>query len=344
MNSRLNQIYGLLLLAKTQISNKNNAIYEFMSNPYQNTLLDDDFLNNWGNKIFKPGDILWEGKPDEKERSIYWLEGNHDMGLGVGGYGTGLGSMSLFVFLATIVLCFVGLDFYVGDGLSLFSYCLLFAFFAVAVIPDLYLDYSFRQTRYAITDSQVFFRLLHWGKPKIFVLNWEEVHRLTWEEYKNGRGTLYFMCHEKPDFYTHSFSTGDPRMHVTFELVPEVRQVFQKLEKLRKAKYVKKEIVPLKIESKSEIKSFAKKVSIFQGFVSIYLLFFGCHGIVSNSLFENYTVVLLYFMTWVVILISQLLLRIEKEKIDRFYLMRILVWTGLFLTIFLLSAYLNSSK
>ena len=54
------------------------------------------------------------------------------------------------------------------------------------------------------------------------------------EEFKNGKGTIYFMPRQDATFTTYDFNGGNKRFHPTFEAQRDVSYLFEKLETYRR--------------------------------------------------------------------------------------------------------------
>jgi hypothetical protein len=85
--------------------------------------------------------------------------------------------------------------------------------------------------RYAISNQRVFFQFLNQPVPNLHWLEFTELEKVIWEEFVDKKGVLHFI--PKPGVPIH-FETYDlikrvKRFDPTFELLPEVMQVFEKL-------------------------------------------------------------------------------------------------------------------
>lgn len=81
-----------------------------------------------------------------------------------------------------------------------------------------------RAIRYGVSDQRAFFQLWEWGRKKLYIINLDEVMQVTYQEFDDKAGVLYFfpMPNKSFNFSTYDLSSREKRFQPTFEMVPEV--------------------------------------------------------------------------------------------------------------------------
>lgn len=169
--------------------------------------------------------IEWEGRPWSSSRIAE---------PGAGGHYQAPKSASLNIltlaFAATLVGCYkfyndenwIGLALTLAIGISLM------------VIPEVMMNESRKRTKYAFTKDRVFFQLWRWGKKSIHFIDLADLAQISYQEYEDKGGMIHFLSKEPLGFYTYDFIEGSRRFHPTFEMIPNVVEVQEKLEAFRK--------------------------------------------------------------------------------------------------------------
>ena len=94
-----------------------------------------------------------------------------------------------------------------------------------------FFDKRFGVFQYAFTDKKVLIKNTRWLWPKIHSISFSAIHRMTYEYYEDGSGTIYFMTVNPPGFKTHNLENAKDRFYPTFEHIPDVQVVFEQLYK-----------------------------------------------------------------------------------------------------------------
>ncbi len=186
-------------------------------------ILDSDFNQLIQEQHFQMEGIEWEGKPMYKF-SIALLEsgGYFDVMAGPSGLiGFLLGGIAVagFVFYNKGSWVGVALSIVVGTGIIIF--------------PDIVKNIRRKNTRYAFTKNRLFFKLWWWGKESVHYIDLADIGKISYQEYEDKSGTIHFMSNKAFDFYTYDFLTGRRRDYPSFEMVPNVIELRDKLEKFR---------------------------------------------------------------------------------------------------------------
>lgn len=177
-------------------------------------------------------EIEWEGSPKPKF-SITFLEmgGYHDIP-------TGPTSILGFVFAGTFGGCY---KFY-NDGNWIGFFLILILGISIIVIPDIIKNKRKTNTKYAFTKDKIFFQLWHWGKKSTHFIDLADVGQINYEEYEDKSGTIHFLSKKPFDFFTYDFVLGNRRFHPTFEMIPNVVELQQRLESLRNDRIKRKAV------------------------------------------------------------------------------------------------------
>ncbi len=92
---------------------------------------------------------------------------------------------------------------------------------------------SMKNTRYHITKNRLFFELWKDKKKEIHFINYEDIHNMSYEAFENKSGTIFFFLKKPSKFSTEDFKSDDERDHPTFESIPEVEMVMDKIKQLK---------------------------------------------------------------------------------------------------------------
>ena len=187
-------------------------------------LLDDDFNRQIQEYLLEKEGIEWEGNPVPKF-SITLLElGGH--------YDVMTGPTSIFGFILAGML-FACYTFYsAGNWIGIIL--TLIIGIAIILIPDFIKNERKKNTKYAFSKNRVFFQLWRWGKKSVHFIDLADVAQINHQEYEDKSGVLHFLPKKPFDFYTYDFIAGNRRFYPTFEMIPDVLKLQEKLEILRK--------------------------------------------------------------------------------------------------------------
>lgn len=187
-----------------------------------NTVQPDQILDtHFGNSIqeyLKEGETLvWEGQPNPIFRmALLEVEGYHDVNTGhvnIPGYVMGAMLFFSFIFYHDKEWISLGITFIIG--------------LPIIILPDILMHARKKNTKYAISQHRIFFQLWRWGKKSVHIINFSEINRITYVDYEDNNGVLYFILNNPPGFLTHDFITGQKRFHPTFEMIPNVSNLYQ---------------------------------------------------------------------------------------------------------------------
>jgi hypothetical protein len=146
-------------------------------------------------------------------------------------------SWTTLFFILLVAGIILSYNYYTGSKWLHFQIVAFLTLF-IALVPDIIKNYRKRQTAYAVTNKRVFFQLWSWGWSKLHVLPLQDIKLIRYEEYKEKEGTIYFILHEQPKFKTRDFFSGARRHFPTFELVPKVHELTNKLKALKAKRLV----------------------------------------------------------------------------------------------------------
>jgi hypothetical protein len=79
---------------------------------------------------------------------------------------------------------------------------------------------------YAFTKEKILIKSTRWIFPKVYSIHFNKIHKITYEYYPDGSGTIYFMTVNKPEFKSHDLQKGSDRFYPTFEYIPRVDEVY----------------------------------------------------------------------------------------------------------------------
>jgi len=105
--------------------------------------------------------------------------------------------------------------------------------FTTIVLPNILQNRRRNKTKYAFTAEKVIFKLAYLTTEKIHILNFNEIAQLKVQFYKDNSGVIYFIPKKPVEFYTKDFQGGKKRFYPTFEMVPEVVELSELIEKFR---------------------------------------------------------------------------------------------------------------
>lgn len=161
--------------------------------------------------------IEWEGKPQFQFR-ITFLEWE---ALSV--------NLAFFLTILGIIsyLCF-------DYGSMFWGSILILPIVLVIIAPEIYKYFRRKYTKYEFSKNRIHFQLWRWGKTTHHYIDFAEVHRIVKEEFKNGKGTIFFMPKTSFDFRTYDFNGGLRRHHPTFEAQHNVNTLYEQLEAFRR--------------------------------------------------------------------------------------------------------------
>ena len=167
--------------------------------------------------------VEWMGRP-KPDFKVFMLEYGGD-------YNVFSGPSSLL----GIILGFMaagGYMCYMQQNWTGFAIVMLIGLMAI-IFPDVVMYIRRKKTRYVVTPNRVFFNLWWWGKESTHEIDLADVVKITWQEYKNKRGTIHFMTANYPGFNTYDFQISRRRDYPTFEMVDDAVALAEKLEALR---------------------------------------------------------------------------------------------------------------
>jgi len=175
-------------------------------------------------KTFSTDESLkWEGNPNPKFSFTLLELGGHFDAI------TGLTSILGFMLVPVI---FGTYYFYKAENWLGLILTLIFGLIFLS-IPDLLKHKRKQNTKYAFTNKRVYFQLWRWGKISIHSIDLKAIAQINIEEFKDKSGILHFLPKKPFDFHTYDFVSGERRHYPTFEMVKEVRNLYEELERLR---------------------------------------------------------------------------------------------------------------
>ena len=199
-------------------------------------ILDDDFNSQIQAYLLEQEGIEWEGKPKPKfSITLFELGGHYDVM-------TGPTSIFGLLFAGTLIGCYK----FCSDGNWLAFFLTLITGLTVILIPDIIKNERKKNTKYAFTKNRVFFQLWRWGKKSFHFIDLADVGQINYQEFKDKSGVIHFLPKKPFDFFTYDFVSGDRRFYPTFEMVPDVIELQQRLEGLRKDR-IRRKIVEHKV-------------------------------------------------------------------------------------------------
>jgi hypothetical protein len=187
------------------------------------TTLDGDIAQSIAECLLKDEVIEWEGQPHHSLNLPWASKGQH--------YDTLSEGCNFPVVIFTIMLT-LGYYFYVHENWVALIFNLITGH-AIIFTPDVLQYLRMKNTRYAFSQKRVFFQLWRWGKKRIHTIDFNEIDKITYQEYQDKSGVIHFMPKTQFDFYTYDFGGGGKRFYPSFELVPEVTALQKRLETLR---------------------------------------------------------------------------------------------------------------
>ena len=228
-------------------------------------IIDNDFFHDWGNNIIDKKEIIWKGTPADffsistLERGYY-----HDVATGA----VSPLSIILVITVPSIIALFK-MDLW---WLAIFiTTCALVAVFGLDILNY----YSRKKTKYAFTKDKVLFKINKWGKDKIHVLHFSDIYKTSYQEYPNSQGIIHFFSHSASNFKTYNFDKGERRHHPTFEMIPNVVEVHEKIEELRKEKYrPSSKTSQYSHKKKAVSKKWLRTTKIIQNIILLYCILF----------------------------------------------------------------------
>lgn len=187
-------------------------------------ILDNEFSQNFQKYLFEKEGMIWEGEPNPRFRTmvtdIITYE-NHN------------GSYLLPVILLTLWLVMVIFDILLSSGFGSLKSIVIIIIGIALLAPGILKHIRKRQTKYAFTRNRVFFQLWRWGKKSIHYIDLADVAQIIYDVLPDKSGTIHFLPIKPFDFRTYDFVTGEMRFYPTFEMVPNVIELYTKLEALR---------------------------------------------------------------------------------------------------------------
>lgn len=188
------------------------------------SILDKDFNTDFQQFLFDQEPVLWEGSPN-RNFSITLLE------LG-GYYDVAMGPTSILGFVLAGIA--YGVYTFYSQGKILESILVIILGIGLIILPDILKWIRKKNTKYAFTENRIFFKLWRWGDESVHILDFNDIGKITYEEYKDKSGIIYFLPKKPLDFHTHDFETGGRRFYPTFELVSNAIELRNTLENIRK--------------------------------------------------------------------------------------------------------------
>lgn len=193
-------------------------------------ILDDDFSTQVQDFLLDEEQIEWQGQPKPKfSITLLELGGHYDAA-------SGPTSILGFVLVGMVAACY---KFY-SDGNWLGVLLSLVIGTAVVLIPDFIKNERKKNTKYAVTKDRVFFQLWRWGKKSFHSIDLADIGKMNYQEYEDKSGVIHFSSRKVFDFFTYDFVAGSKRFYPTFEMVPEVEELYKRLEILRKDRVKRK--------------------------------------------------------------------------------------------------------
>ncbi|MEZ4886381.1 MAG: hypothetical protein R3E32_16720 [Chitinophagales bacterium] len=123
---------------------------------------------------------------------------------------------------------------WLGFGLAIFITTI------ATTLPDIFKYIRKKNTEYAFNKNGVFFKLWGLGGTNIHFIDFADIDQITYVEYKEKRGVIYFMSNKDFYFRTYDFATGKERFHPTFEMIEDVIEMRNRLEVYRREKIAAK--------------------------------------------------------------------------------------------------------
>jgi|GEM_PF-2772638 len=187
-------------------------------------ILDDDFSQLIQEYLMEKEGIVWRGKPQSQFTvTLLEFDGYFDVM-------TGPSSVIGYVFGGMAI---GGYYFYTKANWTGFVLTMLIGI-AIILFPDVIKNIRKKNTRYAFTKNRIFFKLWRWGKRSIHFIDLADIEKISYQEYKDKSGVVHFMSGKPFGFHTYDFLTGRKRDYPTFEMVPNVIELTERLEELRK--------------------------------------------------------------------------------------------------------------
>ena len=180
--------------------------------------------------LFNKEEIIWEGSPDYRV-NWYALFVETIFGIFTWPFASflsfGFSSLGLAMLIFSIAGIWLG-----------FFICL--AVFGIGLFLIFYFTLQIRiNTRYAYTKNRLYFRLWNLFNVREYYIDYQQVGRVTYEEYGNGVGVLHILLKGAAPFKTRDLRNFKKRHHPTFEKIPEVVLVQQQLSALLKQSHNK---------------------------------------------------------------------------------------------------------
>lgn len=180
----------------------------------------DDFPHLWQHYINEPDKIIWVGGPQKRT-------GKSALDRGFLHYFVHFPLEVFSFFLVLGILAFL-LYLYPLNGYWGLKSGVLFLGVALLFIPDYLNDLSRQQTKYMITKDSILFRLVknRWSKARVYRIPFDNIAKVSYEQYDDESGVLHFFVKEKVNFKTEEFVSGRLRYHPTFESIADVISVY----------------------------------------------------------------------------------------------------------------------
>ncbi len=179
-------------------------------------ILDNEYDVEMQSYLLHQEGIEWQGQPAFQFR-ITFLEWE-ELSVNVSFFLTILGIVSY--------LCF---DF----GSIFWGVIVALPIVLIVLAPEIYKYFRRKYTKYQCSKNRIHFQLWRWGKITHHYIDFAEIHQIVKEEFKNGKGTIFFIPKRSFSFRTYDFNGGMRRHHPTFEAQNNVKVVFEKLESFK---------------------------------------------------------------------------------------------------------------
>jgi len=185
-------------------------------------VLDDDFFEDNSLDLKKDEKIIWRGNP-RKYFSITFLEifGPYDS----------LSIITGYQILTLMIIYQEAKNKLFDDNYALFIGTIIIGSL-IFILPDIYKNYKKINTEYYATGDRILIKTTKLFKPKLKWIWKSDISRITYQEFKNGSGILFFIPKRKSKIKTRDYFALRRRHYPTFELIDNVLDVHHLLNDL----------------------------------------------------------------------------------------------------------------
>ena len=179
-------------------------------------ILDDDLLNKNKFQLLEKEEILWKGEPKNYfSFTLFEVFGPYD-------------SISLVTGFQVYILgaTFLGTRDLISEGALSTAIIALGQAIIIVLLPDVLKHYRKVNTKYYFTNKRVVVETWKLGRREVVELFLDDLRQMTYQEFKNGIGVIFFIPKRKIRFRMRDFFASRKREYLTFELIPNVVDVW----------------------------------------------------------------------------------------------------------------------